>query len=88
VAKLVTWETVQAPAVRHDGLVVTPESRLARLRLPFGWLVWHRPLAVLVDRADGSRERVPIPDPTLSWLTRLAIAALLIGLITPKERYR
>lgn len=64
-----TAETVTAGSVR-----VTPEARAWIVRLPFGGLVWHRPAAVRIEGAGGSR-RVPIRDHTgLAFLGLLALA--------------
>jgi hypothetical protein len=56
----------------HVGQVtVTPQSRTLVVRLPWGGFVWHRPVAILVER-DGQISRRSIVD-----VTRLAELGLL-----------
>jgi hypothetical protein len=52
-------------------LTLTPQSQVLTIRLPFGGFVWHRPTAVLVERA-GRVDRVRIVD-----VTRLVEVGLL-----------
>lgn len=86
----VHWEeSVGEPVVRGDAVVV-PHSQALVVRLPFGGFVWHRPIAVEVERDDRS-ERVPIRDVTrtvqlaLFGSSLLALAAALFAHARRKE---
>jgi hypothetical protein len=72
----VTLRTTTGPTVIASGMLVTPESRVLTVRLPFGGFVWNRPSAVIVER-DGRVERLPIVDVTrvmlgVLWASSLA----------------
>ena len=65
------WQTISGEEVTVGDLSVTPQSQALTVRLPFGGLVWNRPVAVLVERGGGT-ERIPIVD-----VTRVALLGLL-----------
>ncbi len=50
------WVTVTAPEVRIADTGVTLRSRVVTVRLPFGVLVWNRPVAVQILRNGQLRE--------------------------------
>lgn len=69
-------ETAQAP-LQIGKYTVRPVARAAALRLPFGGLVWNRPVAIEVQHGDLV-ERLPIPDVTRrSQLVAAAAGAML-----------
>jgi hypothetical protein len=49
-----------------EGRGVVLESRIFRLRLPFGGFLWGAPSAVRVATPEGER-RLPIRDVTRRW---------------------
>lgn len=74
-----SWETADGEPFSAHGYTVTPQAQALHLRLPFGGVVWNRPVAVLVD-SDAGQQRIQIID-----VTRVAQIALygiaLIGMI-------
>ena len=73
---------------------ILPFSQVVRLQIPGikGGLVWNRPVAVLVQAADGSEETLDIPDITrqaqLTFLGAALGAAVIFGvfrLVTRKN---
>jgi hypothetical protein len=62
-------------------VAITPESQALTLRWPGGGIVWNRPVAVLVERAQET-ERIPIVDVTLLAGVALMAAGLLSMLIS------
>ncbi len=67
---VIRLETRSGAPVRAGGATITPQSQALVVSLPFGGLVWNRPVAVLVER-DGQTERIPVLD-----MTRIALLAL------------
>ena len=67
------WETLVTEPLDRGKAVITAESRALIIRLPWGGLVWHRPVAVRVERDGRAIERIPVRD-----ITRL-VQATLIG---------
>ncbi len=56
------------------GLVsITAQSELIRIKRPLCHIIWHRPIAILVEQ-DGQAQSVPIWD-----VTRLLHSGLLIS---------
>jgi hypothetical protein len=64
-------------AVETFNRQTTPIGRVVQVRLPFGNIVWHRPVAVEV-RQEDSTYRLPIQDST----SRVISAIVLTGLVT------
>lgn len=73
---------------------ILPFTQVVRLQIPGlkGGLVWNRPVAVLVQAADGSEETLAVPDVTrqaqLTFLGAALGAAIIFGvfrLITRKS---
>lgn len=86
--------TCEAEPVRVGEVTVVPEARMLSVALPFGLLIWNRPVAVRVERG-GRAERLPIADPTgvarragLAGLAALAALAALGGAALPRRRQR
>lgn len=80
-------ETVHTPL--HIGAyTVTPLAHAAALQLPFGGLVWNRPIALEV-RYGEQVERIPIPDVTrLGQFAAAAAGAFLAILLWLLLRHR
>ena len=84
---IVRVETLTGEPVAIGNTRVTPQSQAFTLRLPAvgaehpaGWaMVYHRPLAVLVERG-GATERMPILDVTRRLWLALAGATLFFTL--------
>ncbi len=64
-------------------------SRAIQIRLPFGGLVWNRPLSVSVETADGREIEAPVQDVTrmVLWalLALTVVSALLISSARAKK---
>jgi hypothetical protein len=57
--------TATVPAIQVGAIRLTPQSRVVKVRLPFGGWVWNRPISVMVE--GDAQKRIPIRD-----MTRLA----------------
>lgn len=72
-------QAVTGSPVQAGDMTVTPQSQVLIVRLPFGGLVWHRPTAILVERA-GQTSRIPIVDVTrVIQLALLGVVALVFS---------
>ncbi len=71
---IVQYQTISAEPIVVGDTKVTPQAQALTVRLPFGGFVWNRPVAVLVERDDGT-QRIPIVN-----VTRL-VQIVLFGLI-------
>ena len=82
------WITTRSePLVIEDKRIVL-EARTFCLRLPFGGLVWNRPVAVRVDGPSGDT-RLPIHDVTRRWQIAaygFSIVCILLGLAARRPR--
>lgn len=56
-------QTVSGDAAVAGDVKLIPQSRSLTVRCTYGGMVWHRPVAVLVQR-DGQEEAIPIVDVT------------------------
>ena len=77
---LLRIENLTGQPIKVKGTQLCVRSQVVQLRLPVisGGLIWNRPVAVLVQSADGQDRLLPIPD-----LTRTAVLALtVLGLAT------
>ncbi len=77
---LLRIETLTGQPINVKGTQLRVRSQVVQLRLPVisGGLIWNRPVAVLVQSADGQDRLLPIPD-----LTRTTVLALtVLGLAT------
>ncbi len=64
----------------------TPIGRVVQLRLPFGNIIWHRPVAVEV-RQEDTIYRLPIQNMTrraLSVVFLTALATVLVSFVIRK----
>ena len=84
-ANMIQLLTITGSPVQAAGVTVTPQSQALIVRLPFGGLVWHRPAAVLVERA-GNISRVPIVDVTRIVQVALFGAVALVFVATVWSR--
>ncbi len=75
-----------APLIMEERRI-TLEARAARLRLPFGGLVWSRPAAV-ITRGPSTETRLPIRDLTRRAQVALYAIALLFALAGLRARGR
>jgi hypothetical protein len=79
-------QSLSRPAGGRD---VVLEARAARLRAPFGGLVWNRPVAVRV-RESGGEQRLAIRDVTRRGQVAaygLSLVLVLVGLsLRPRKR--
>jgi hypothetical protein len=74
--RLLSWEKVEGEPFSAHGYTVTPQAQALHIRLPFGGIVWNRPVAVVVD-SDTGQQRIQIVD-----VTRVAqIALFAIALV-------
>jgi len=82
------WQTVSGDRLAVGNLSITPQSQALVLRLPFGGLVWNRPVAILVQRGEQT-ERIPIVDVTrvaqLGLLGLSLVFAILAILARPRR---
>jgi hypothetical protein len=71
------WEKRSGEPLTLDNVQLTPQTRVLRVRFPFGGLVWNRPVSVIVERA-GKRETLRVPDVTL--MTTIAFVVSLFAI--------
>jgi hypothetical protein len=77
--------------VRMGSFSLTPISRAFIIQIPglHGGLVWNRPSAVVITRADGSQQWVPVMDVTRLTLFGIAaltvMTAILAGILIGKD---
>ena len=80
--KILVQQTSAGEPVKVDDLTVYPVARSYRIDFPAakGGIVWNRPLAVIVEDADGNRQILPVIDRTRQ-LQILIFAAGFLGTI-------
>ena len=88
-----SWQKKSGEPIKAGGFMVTPQSQVLEVRLPYGGFVWHRPVSVVVERlaevAGGhGRESqiVPIPDITRQALWAIGGLAILVNLLFLRKR--
>jgi hypothetical protein len=85
------WQTMSGETVAVDDVAVTPQSQALTVRWPRGGWVWNRPVALLVERDEGT-ERIPIVDVTRVaqlGLYGLGLVFAIVGLVLlTRERSR
>lgn len=54
-------QTISGDKITIGDVTVTPQSQALTIRWPYGGWVWNRPVAILVERDEGT-ERIPIVD--------------------------
>lgn len=58
---------------------VVLEARSMTMRWSFGWFVWNRPIAIIVEQ-DDEKNRIPIIDTTRLIQLSLVVGALILGI--------
>lgn len=48
---IIRWQTLSGEPITVGDVTITPQSQALIIRLPFGGLVWNRPVAVLVEHS-------------------------------------
>lgn len=79
--KLITYENIAGDPIFAGNVKIIPFARVLRLRNPWwvNWgLVWNRPVSVLVVRADGQEQVLPVRDLT-RWIQISLLAAGFLG---------
>ncbi|MCJ7535558.1 MAG: hypothetical protein WA997_11075 [Anaerolineales bacterium] len=90
--KILVQQTSAGEPVEVNGLTVYPVARSYRINMPGarGGIVWNRPLAVIVEDADGTRQILPVIDRTrqlqIAIFSAGFIGTLLTWLIFRKSR--
>lgn len=87
IADMFQIQTVTGVPIQTAGITVTPQSQTLIVHLPFGGLVWHRPTAILVERA-GRTVRIPIVDVTRAIQVALFGATAFMFSIMIRSRRR
>lgn len=84
------WRTISGDKIAIGDTTITPQSQALIVRWPNGGFVWNRPVAVLVERDEGT-ERIPIVDVTrlAQWgLLGLSLVFFMVTLLLPLRRGR
>ncbi len=88
-----SWQKKNGAPLKAGGFIVTPQSQVLEVRLPFGGFVWHRPVSVVVERegeAAGGNGRepqiIPITDVTRQALWAIGGLAFLVNLLFLRKR--
>lgn len=89
---MIQWQTLSGEPVRVADVTIIPQSQALSIRLPFGGLVWNRPISVVVRR-HGRTESLPIPDPTraatlafYSIILALTVGGFFVKLMMRREK--
>lgn len=88
--EIARWQTLSGEPVTIGDVTITPQAQALIIRLPFGGLVWNRPVAVLVERG-GQTRRIPIIDVTRAvqlGLLGFGLAFALFMLLTQRGEKR
>lgn len=95
-----SWETKRGEPVQVGDWVVTPQSQVLAVQLPFGGFVWHRPVSVVVEGYNESKpasgepeaalgrdpQIIPIPDVTRQALWAILGLSILVNLVLSSRR--
>jgi len=88
-----SWQKKSGEPIKTGGFIVTPQSQVLEVRLPFGGFVWHRPVSVVVERegevakGDGRESQIiPITDVTRQALWAISGLAILVNLLFLRKR--
>lgn len=88
--EMFTWQTLSGDKAASGDVAVTPQSQALIVRWPNGGFVWNRPVALLVERGEGT-ERIPIVDATRLaqlGLLGLSLAFFMVTLLLSVRRGR
>ena len=87
--KLIEFRSRASEPLQVGSAKIVLRSRALEIRLPFGGLIWNRPLSVSVLTADGREIESPIYDVTrwAIWaLTGLTVVAAMLISSTRNRR--
>ena len=75
-------EIQSGKSITYEGHKLTPFAQTIKLQFPGinGGLIWNRPVAVLAEYDNGTREVIPITDVTRKAQFRLIGAGMVIVL--------
>jgi hypothetical protein len=83
----IEWRTASGKPVTVGDVTLTPQSQALTVHWPSGGLVWNRPVAVLVERDEGT-EHIPIVDITRVVQLGLLSFSLAFGMVVLLRRIR
>ena len=86
---ILRWQTISGDKATIGDITVTPQSQALTIRLPYGVLVWNRPVAVLVERGRQT-ERIPVVDVTrvvqLGLLGFSSVFSIVVFVLSARRR--
>lgn len=85
IGDFIRWEKLDGEPVTVRDVRVTPQARALSVRLPFGGLVWNRPVSLLVERGE-IREQITIPDVTLVTGIAFALVVIFFSMVVGQRR--
>ena len=70
--------------------MVTPVSKTLTVKLPFWGFVWNRPVAILVDDGESTKEMAIVDVTLLAQIGLLVVGltATIVGLLSSLARKR
>ena len=82
--QIIVQQTSAGEPVEVNDLTVYPVARSYRVNLPGarGGIIWNRPLAVIVEDADGTRQILPVIDRTRQLQIAIFSAGFIVTLLT------
>ena len=82
--KILVQQTSAGEPVVVNDLTVYPVARSYRVNMPGarGGIVWNRPLAVIVEDTDGTRQILPVIDRTRQLQIAIFSAGFIVTLLT------
>lgn len=87
--EMIRWQTISGDKTTIGDVTITPQAQTFTIRLPYGGLVWNRPVAVLVERG-GQTERISIVDITrviqLGLLGLSLVFSIAIFVLSTQQR--
>lgn len=83
--KYIQWQIKDGQPMQVGEQKVTPQTRVAVLRLPFWGFVWNRPVAVLVEE-NGRSQRILVPDMTRMILIAAGVVTAIAALLASKKK--
>lgn len=82
------YKTSEGQPVRHSRSLITPISRILKVRMLYWGFVWNRPVAIRVDDGESAVE-LPIIDVTLLaqiGLPAIGLAATALAYLAGRPR--
>jgi hypothetical protein len=82
--RLIQYETRAGDPVISGETKIIPFSRALNIKLPglHGGVIWNRPVAVLIQTAEGEEDLLLIRDVTRQVQWRLVAGSILVLLLT------